>query len=126
MRLSPFAPALMALALIAAPAFAQQGKAVFGSRTCSEKVPCADSEEAISVSSEQWAAYGSNCAAVLIGRSQPEGFIDPMAGLDGSGCMTALAGALPNTGVGSHLAPRCCVVALPTNTCAVHCDLVVE
>ncbi|MGB9152121.1 MAG: hypothetical protein WCD70_03435 [Alphaproteobacteria bacterium] len=133
MRLSHLA--VVGLMLIALPALAQQstpvpaspdsvqqGKPSFGSRTCADIIPCVDSAEAISVDPGKWAAWANSCVTSAFGYSSTTGFVNTAAGLDSSGCLTTIQGSIPK-GLGAQLSAKCCVLALPNNTCAMHCDL---
>ncbi len=119
MRVARFVCLALALAFLPANAHAD-GKPILGSYTCPQRVPCPSDA---SLTTEQWALYGNSCVTTAFGYTNPSGFIDPSAGLDSNGCLSALSGSIPK-GMGSQLTPRCCVVERQPNSCVIHCDLV--
>jgi hypothetical protein len=89
----------------------------FGNYTCSQQVPCSDDG---TLDSGQWAKLGNACMAQGFGYTSPNGFIDESAGLDESNCMLS---KIEDTNGKTKLTPKCCVVQIGQNRCAVHCDL---
>ncbi len=114
---------LLGITLITSPTMAQSGKAILGSYTCSQSVPCPGSGEAVSAAG--WARYGNACVTQAFGYSNPNGFIDETAGLNESKYMTAKPDAIQR-GAASQLSPQCYVLQLPSKSCFIHCDLVTQ
>jgi hypothetical protein len=116
---------LIALGLFvtAAPALAQApagGKIVAASYTCSQRVPCP--ENGSNLSPAQWATAGNACIAQAFGRSNPDGIIDEVAGLDSSGDLSTKLDSVPKRS-GAQLVPECSVVNMPNGGCSIHCNL---
>lgn len=123
MRLSRFALIGFVLATIPGAAFAQSSnKIIASSYTCAQRVPCEDNSSS-NFSSAQWAQAGNDCISRGFGYSAPGGFIDDIAGLDSSKCLTVNSSATAK-GMGANLVPECCVVALSPNTCGIHCNII--
>lgn len=93
----------------------------FGSIVCPQKMPCPEDSNG-SMSSSALASAGDACITQYFGYTSSSGFFDTNAGLDGNNCLTPIPGLLP-TGMGNPLIQACCVVKLPTNACAMRCEL---
>ena len=119
MRLARFAA--LGFMLVATPALAETGH-LFGNSTCRERVACADDIQPSSAAN--YAMEGSACISQSFGYTNPDGFFDKYAGLDGNNCLTPVVGSIPK-GVGAQLIGTCCVVKnVTTNSCNFHCTLV--
>lgn len=128
-----YAALLFLIALIASPAWAQDDASSdtgtsstgvghsFANTTCSQHVPCPDSETPYT--SSQLIANANSCITQFFALHSQSGFFDETQGLGADNCLTALPNVIPK-GMGSQMAPYCCLVKLPDNSCTFRCDMV--
>jgi len=121
MRIAALAAVMVFLVL---PAFAQDASSTwnghnFGSRTCSQPVPCPGNIDMTMPSSADLAANAGQCVSQYFGVvNGADAFIES-AGLDTDNCLVTDT-SRPNT----KLLPHCCIVKLDESKCAFHCDLI--
>lgn len=103
-----------------APTAPASGGHSFGSVNCPQHVDCS----AGSANVTQLAGYANMCITQYFGYGSETGFFEESSGVGTDGCLTAKPNAIPK-GIGSQLAPHCCIVQAQENSCILRCSLIV-